>query len=121
MKSCYHEIMKPIQVYLEEEEIKRLKIEAIDKGITLTALIRLYLHIKQEIEGERVKVLKSKQTPKQSPKAVQQVAVARAKAMVEETPAPKPEPVLRDLTFKRPALSMCKHDMVRGFCKLGCK
>lgn len=39
---------KPIQVYLEEEEIKQLKKVAIDKGITLTALIRLYVAVKNE-------------------------------------------------------------------------
>lgn len=41
--------MKPIQVYLEESEVKRLKKLAIDKGITLSDLIRLYIDVKHKV------------------------------------------------------------------------
>lgn len=50
--------MKPIQVYLEDSEVRRLKKLAIDKGITLSALIRLYIVVKDKVAKENPELVK---------------------------------------------------------------
>lgn len=97
--------MKPIQVYLDPTEIKRLKQEALDKGLNLSDLIRLYLHIKHVAE----KMPKSTAAPQKITKA-DKATIAIADTIIESKGVPTVIKSVNDIpkTLQSRTMSFCK-------------
>lgn len=88
--------MKPLQIYIEENRLKQLKQEALDKDTSMAEIIRGYLNT----EGDAV---------------IHEVNDDAETIPGERIPMSEAE------KSYNPPIVMCQHGYAVGLCKFGCK